>query len=113
MVERDNNECIVRLKECYAENFKPKLGTVKGVTAKLHLQDKPVFQKAQQVPYALRPKVEKELKKMKDKGIIEPVEVSIWATPMSLYLRQMARFVYSATTRGLSTPPFKRSSFLF
>ena len=34
------------------------------------------------MPYTLRPKVEKELKKMKDKGIIEPVEVSIWATPI-------------------------------
>ena len=32
--------------------------------------------------YALRPTVEKELKKMEDEGIIEPVEVSNWATPI-------------------------------
>ena len=36
---------------------------------------KPVF-------HALRPAVEKELKKMEDEGIIEPVEVSNWATPI-------------------------------
>ena len=35
---------------------------------------------ARPVPYALRPAVEKELKKMEDEGIIEPVEVSNWAT---------------------------------
>ena len=44
---------------------------------------KPVFQKARPVPYALRPAVEKELKKMEDEGIIEPVEVSNWVTPIA------------------------------
>ena len=34
------------------------------------------------MPYAFRPTVEKELKKMEDEGIIEPVEVSNWATPI-------------------------------
>ena len=67
MVERDNDERIESLKEHYAEIFKPELGTVKGVTAKLHLKDnlKPVLQKARPVPYALRPAVEKELKRWK------------------------------------------------
>ena len=55
---------------------------MKAVTAKLHLKDnvKPVFQMARPVPYSLRPAVEKELKTMEDEGIIEPVEVSNWAT---------------------------------
>ena len=84
VVERDNNERIDRLGECYDEIFKPELGRVKGVTAKLHLKDnvKPVFQKPCPVPYALRLTVEKELKKMEDEGIIEPLEVSNWATPI-------------------------------
>ena len=84
VVEGDNDERIERIKERYAEIFKPELGTIKGVTAKLLLKDnvKPVFQKARPVPYALRPAVEKELKKMEDEGIIEPVEVSNWATPI-------------------------------
>ena len=57
VVKLDNDERIERLKERYAEIFKPDLGTVKGVTVKLHLKDnvKPVFQKARPVPYALRP----------------------------------------------------------
>ena len=84
MVERDNNERIERLKERYAEIFKPELGTGKGVTAKLHLKDKvePVFQKARPVSYAFCPPEEKVLKKMEDEGIIEPVEVCNWATPI-------------------------------
>ena len=43
---------------------------------------KPVFQKARPVPYALLPAVEKKLKKMEGERIIEPVEVSNWATPI-------------------------------
>jgi len=52
VVERDNDERILRLKKRYAEIFKPELGTLKGVTAKLHLRDnaRPVFQKARPVP---------------------------------------------------------------
>ena len=84
VVKPDNNERIVRLNERYAEIFKPEPGTVKDVTAKLHLRDnvKPVSQKARPVPYAMHPALEKELKKMEDGGIIEPVEVSNWATPI-------------------------------
>ena len=110
VVEGDNNERIERQKERYAEIFKPELGTIKGVSAKLHLKDnvKPVFQKA-------CPAVEKELKKMEDEGIIEPVEVSKWAIPIVCvqYLKRMAQYTYVVTIRGLSTLPFKRSSFLF
>jgi len=74
----------VRLKERYAEIFTPELGTVKGVTAKLHLKDnvKPVFQKARPLPYAWRPAVKKKLKKRKDESIIKPVEVTNLATPI-------------------------------
>ena len=85
VVEPDNDERLVRLKERYAEIFKPELGTVKGITAKLPLKDnvKPVLQKARTVPYALRPAVDKELKKIEDEGTIESVEVSDWATPIA------------------------------
>ena len=78
VVVGDNDQRIERLKKRYAEIFKPELGTVKGVTAKLHLKDnvKPVFQKARPGPYALRPAGEKRLKRMEDEDIIEPVEVS-------------------------------------
>ena len=83
-VDRDNDIRIERLKERYAEIFKPELGTVKGVTAKLHLKENatPVFQRARPVPYALRSAVEDELKCMENEGVLEPVEVSDWATPI-------------------------------
>ena len=45
-VEPENDERIVHLNESYAKIFKPELGTVKGVTDKLHLKGnvKPVSQ---------------------------------------------------------------------
>ena len=39
VVQPDKDERTVRLKERYAEIFKPELGSVKGVTAKLHLKE--------------------------------------------------------------------------
>ena len=115
VVEGDNDERIERLKERYAEIFKPELGTVKGVTTKSHLKEnvKLILQKAHPVPYALCPAVEKELKRMEDEGIIEPVEVSNWATPIVCVPETVAQYAYVATIRGLSTSLFKRSSFLF
>ena len=56
----------------------------KGVPAKLHLKENatPVFQRARPVPYVLRPTVEEELKRLENKGVLKPVEVSDWATPI-------------------------------
>ena len=90
VVVGDNDERIERLKERYAEIFKPELGTVKGVTAKLHLKDnvKPGFQKARPVPYALHPAVEKELKKM---TLFNQWKLVIGLHPSSVYLRGIAQ----------------------
>ena len=50
-VSQDNDVRVERLKEQYREIFKPELGTVKGVKAKLYLKEnaKPVFQRARPV----------------------------------------------------------------
>ena len=84
MVDQDNDVRVERLKEQYREIFKPELGSVKGVKAKLHLKEnaKPVFQRARPVPYALRPAVEEEMKCMESDGVLKPIEVSDWATPI-------------------------------
>ena len=81
-VSQDTDIRVERLKKLYAEVFKPELGAVKGVTAKLHLKENatPVFQRARPVPYALRSAVEEELKRMENDGVLKPVEVSDWAT---------------------------------
>ena len=88
---------------------------VKGVTAKSHLKDnmKPVFQKAHPVPYTLCPTEEKELEKMEDEGIIEPVEVSNWATPIVCVPKMDGLVHICGDYKGTVTPPFKWSSFLF
>ena len=83
-VGQDSDVRVERLKEQYAEIFKPELGTVQGVTAKLHLKESamPVFKRARPVPYALRSAVEEELQRLEREGVLQLVEVSGWATPI-------------------------------
>ena len=52
--------------------------------AKFYVDDtvKPRFCKPRPVPFALRAKVEDELDRMQDAGIIRPVEFSEWAAPI-------------------------------
>ena len=64
--------------------FSDKVGELQGIKGKLTLKDNssPVFLKARQVPYALRPKVEMELERLEREHIITPVATSQWATPI-------------------------------
>ena len=103
MVDQDKDVRAELLKEQYREIFKPELRTVKGVKAKLHLKEnaKPVFQRARPVPYALRPAVEEELKRMESDGVLKPIEVSDWATPI---------FCVPKTAKVQLTQQSKRSS---
>jgi len=71
--------------EKYAETvFKPGLGKLKDMTAKLTLRPEsvPKFHKARPMPYTLRPKVEATFEQMVREGNIEKVESSDWATPI-------------------------------
>ena len=60
------------------------MGELKGMRAKLTVKENahPVFLKARQVPYALRPHVEAELAKLQQENINSPVQTSEWATPI-------------------------------
>ena len=64
--------------------FKEELGHAKSFPATLHVEEncKPRFYKARTVPYALRSKVDGELQRLEDEGIIEPVKHSDWAAPV-------------------------------
>ena len=77
-------EKLKNLLETYAEVFDDKLGTFKSAKAKITLKEgsQPQFRRARQVPYSLRPKVEKELKRLQSEGILSKVEWSDWATPI-------------------------------
>ncbi|XP_060754235.1 uncharacterized protein K02A2.6-like [Neoarius graeffei] len=64
--------------------FSKELGTLKGFEASLTLKpdQKPKFCQARVVPYALRPKVEAEIERLFQQGVISPVQFSDWATPI-------------------------------
>ena len=60
------------------------MGTLKGTKAKIYVdaQAKPTFFKPRSVPFVLREKVEKELERLINDDIIEPVTFSEWAAPI-------------------------------
>ena len=64
--------------------FEAGFGLIKDTSAKFYLKDNaaPKFAKARTVPYALRPKVEKELDRLEEAGIISKVRHSDWASPI-------------------------------
>ncbi|CAB4019266.1 Hypothetical predicted protein, partial [Paramuricea clavata] len=68
----------------YRDVFEEDIGLLKTTKAKLTLKEnsQPTFCKARQVPYALRPKVEAELTKLQNDGILTKVDWSEWATPV-------------------------------
>ena len=68
----------------YKSVFSEQSGKFKGVNATLTLKEnaQPKFCKARPVPYALKDKVEKELERLENEGIIQKVDHSDWATPI-------------------------------
>ena len=47
------------------------------------------YRKIREVPFALRPKVEEDLKRLTQERIISPVEFSVWATHIVPVLKVM------------------------
>ena len=68
----------------YSDAFEDELGTFTSAKAKLTLREdsQAHFCKARAVPYALRPKVEEELRRLQKEGILTKVEWSEWGTPI-------------------------------
>ena len=64
--------------------FQDELGRVKTMSAKIQVDTEvqPKFHRARPVPYAMREKVNRELERLQEAGIIEPVEFSDWAAPI-------------------------------
>ena len=77
------------LLSCFPSVFGPGLGTLKGYQAKIHVNPKaiPRFNPARTVPCALRDKVDKELQRLQDNGVLEPVEVADWAALIVVVLK--------------------------
>ena len=73
-----------KLVEEYPDVFSDGLGTLKGERVKLYVDESavPRFHKARPVPYIMKEKIEDELQRLQDDGIIEPVTLSKWAAPI-------------------------------
>ena len=70
--------------------FDSKLGTLNDTTVTIHLDPtaQPRFCKARTVPYALKGKIEKELDRLVQQGVIEPICFSEWAAPIVPVLKK-------------------------
>lgn len=79
--EKDNLEAVLKR---HSAVFSENLGTMKGIKATLTIKPNsvPKFCPPRNVPYALRPRVEAELKRLTEFGVISPVEHSDWAMPV-------------------------------
>lgn len=68
----------------YSEVFRDELGTVRPIQAKLKLKEDvmPKFYRPHLVPFALKEEVERELKRLEQKGILKKVKHCEWATPI-------------------------------
>ena len=73
----------------YSSVFQEGLGTFQGLEAKIVVdpQATPRFCKARSVPYAMTVKVEEELQRLTQEGILEPVEFASWAAPIVAVLK--------------------------
>jgi hypothetical protein len=68
----------------YGNSFTDELGTIQGVSAKIHLKPdaQAKFCRARSVAFTLRKGVEKELERLEKLGVIEQIQQSEWATPI-------------------------------
>ena len=84
------DEKLASLKAQYPRLWKERLEVATGIKAKLHLKEgaTPVLMKARLVPYSVRKKVEDELNRLQELGIISPVSWSEWATPIVVVPKQ-------------------------
>ena len=90
IIRQQTELSLQKVLDSYPEVFKDELGSVQGVKVQLHpKQDaKPHYHKPRPVPYSLRQKVETELQRLQDCGVIEPVPFSEWAAPIVPVLKR-------------------------
>ncbi|XP_061570028.1 uncharacterized protein K02A2.6-like [Cololabis saira] len=64
--------------------FKEELGTLKGTKATIHVKQDatPRFFRPRSVPFAMRAKVDEEIDRLLEEGIISPVKYAEWAAPV-------------------------------
>ena len=78
---------LSQLLQSFAGVFKDELGTLQGEKGS-DFSVPPKYCKARSLPYAMKEKVETELQRLQDQGIILPVKYSKWAAPFMPVLKQ-------------------------
>ena len=68
----------------YPKLFEKGIGTLNGYKANVTLKPNavPRFHRPRPVPYALQKKVDNELDRLQQEGILRPVDRSEWASPI-------------------------------
>ena len=76
-LDPDHSQLVVEVPDVFREGLRE----LKGMNVKIHVKDDatPRFHKPRPDHYALKEKVEKELTRLQETGIIEPVQFSEWA----------------------------------
>ena len=75
---------VEKFLESHEAVFKEGLETLKTFKAKIYVDPdvRPIYCKARSVPYSLRVKVEEELDRLVQEGVLEPVQFAEWAAPI-------------------------------
>lgn len=78
------NGVLTSLLKRFTNVLNGELGSLVGTSVKMHVKEgeRPRFFKARTVPYVLKGKVEAELDRLQQAGIISPIEFSEWAAPI-------------------------------
>lgn len=95
---------LSELKEKYQEVFSPALGTITPFQARLSVKEgaSPKFVKARPVPFALRERVEAELDRLENEGVLVKVPYSDWAARRPNRASPQTRWT-SAGVRGFQS----------
>ena len=82
--EQDKPPDVEEILKPFEDVFKEELGLLKGTTVKIHVDkdSQPKFFKPRNVPFSMKEKVSKELTRLQEQGIIQPVSFSDWAAPI-------------------------------
>lgn len=83
-VEYQRVEDMTKIFNEFSEVFAEGLGKFRGPPVTLHLDPDfpPKFLRARNVPFALRPKIEKEIERLLEEKVLEPVTQTEWGTPV-------------------------------
>ena len=84
VVKEIKSPTLERILDRHSRVFRAELGVLKDTTAKIYVDSsaRPRFLKARPISYFLREKVDRELQRLQQEGILTPVKFSEWATPI-------------------------------